>query len=220
MSRYQKGKTNLDFTEARDSEWQRHQLRRMQVCTQLQTANHASTPPLSFFTGRMLFLSPNWQCQSTEGNTSLSSFVLNCNCMHHLDLQPPTLPPYFSDWRLVICRLNGCCKLYDIRYLCTCIWFVGFIGAIVRVYICRHTAIVRLIAFILNRSLNVGFWLPMCINSRLELWNIMSLLCYVMYSWFSLMFKCHLIAHFSEEAGFLFAPMNFFLQLYRDSHWR
>ena len=26
MSRYQKGKTNLDFTETRDSEWQWHQL--------------------------------------------------------------------------------------------------------------------------------------------------------------------------------------------------
>jgi len=49
MSRYQKGKTNLDFTEARDSEWQWHQLRHMQVCTSLQTDNHASTPPLKFF---------------------------------------------------------------------------------------------------------------------------------------------------------------------------
>ena len=48
MSRYQKGKTNLDFTEARYSEWQWHQLGRMQVCTSLQTDNHASTPPLSF----------------------------------------------------------------------------------------------------------------------------------------------------------------------------
>ena len=48
VSRYQKGKTNLDFTEARDSEWQRHQLGHMQVCTSLQTDNHASTPPLSF----------------------------------------------------------------------------------------------------------------------------------------------------------------------------
>ena len=45
---YQKGKTNLDFTEARDSEWQRHQPGNMQVCTSLQTENHASTPPLSF----------------------------------------------------------------------------------------------------------------------------------------------------------------------------
>jgi len=49
VSRYQKGKTNLDFTEARDSEWQWHQLGRIQVCTSLQTDNHASTPPLSFY---------------------------------------------------------------------------------------------------------------------------------------------------------------------------
>ena len=48
MGRYQKGKTNLDFTEARDSEWQRHQQGHMQVCTSLQTDNHDSTLPLSF----------------------------------------------------------------------------------------------------------------------------------------------------------------------------
>jgi len=48
VSRYQKGKTNLDFTEARDSEWQWHQLGHMQVSTSLQTDNQASTPLLSF----------------------------------------------------------------------------------------------------------------------------------------------------------------------------
>ena len=48
VSRYQKGKTNLDFTGARDSEWQWHQLGHMQVCTSLQTDNHASTSLLSF----------------------------------------------------------------------------------------------------------------------------------------------------------------------------
>jgi len=48
VSRYQKGKTNLDFTKARDSEWQWHQLGHMQICTSLQPHNHASTPPLSF----------------------------------------------------------------------------------------------------------------------------------------------------------------------------
>ena len=48
VSRYQKGKTNLDFTEAGDSEWQWYQLGHMQVCTPLQTDNNASTPPLSF----------------------------------------------------------------------------------------------------------------------------------------------------------------------------
>jgi len=70
VSRYQKGKINLDFTEARDSEWQWHQLGYMQDCTSLQTDNHASTPPLSFFTGRMPFLPPNQQHQSTEGTQS------------------------------------------------------------------------------------------------------------------------------------------------------
>jgi len=42
-------KSNLDFTEGRDSEWQWHQLGHVQVCTSLQTDNHASTPPLSFY---------------------------------------------------------------------------------------------------------------------------------------------------------------------------
>jgi len=49
VSWYQKGKTNLDFAEAGDSEWQWHQLSHMQVCTSLQTDNHASAPPLSFY---------------------------------------------------------------------------------------------------------------------------------------------------------------------------
>jgi len=46
-SRYQKGKTNLDFTEARDREWQWHQLGHMQsVPRSRQPASHHS----SFFT--------------------------------------------------------------------------------------------------------------------------------------------------------------------------
>jgi len=58
VSRYQKGKTNLDFTEARDSEWQWHQLGHMQVCTSLQTDNHAGTPPLSFLQAGCPFCRP------------------------------------------------------------------------------------------------------------------------------------------------------------------
>jgi len=60
-------KINLDFTEARDSESQWHQLGRMQVCTSLRTDNHASTTTTQVFTGRMPFLPPNQQSQSTEG---------------------------------------------------------------------------------------------------------------------------------------------------------
>jgi len=42
----------------------------MQVCISLQTDNHASTHH-SVFTGRMTFLPPNQQRQSTEGLTSV-----------------------------------------------------------------------------------------------------------------------------------------------------
>jgi len=66
VSHYQKGKTNLDFTEARDIEWQWYQLGRMQVCTSLQT-DKRQHPTTQFFTGRMPFLPPNQQRQSTEG---------------------------------------------------------------------------------------------------------------------------------------------------------
>jgi len=51
VSLYQKGKTNLDFAEARDSDRVAAAsagLGHMQVCTSLQTDNHVSTPPLSF----------------------------------------------------------------------------------------------------------------------------------------------------------------------------
>jgi len=48
VGQYQKGKTNLDFTEARDSEWQWHQLGHVQVCTSLHTDVRASTPTVSF----------------------------------------------------------------------------------------------------------------------------------------------------------------------------
>jgi len=81
VSQYQKGKTNLDFTEAKDSEWQWHQLGHMHVCISLQTDNHASTPPLKFFTGRMPFLPPNQQRQSTEGielNNNVMTITRSC----------------------------------------------------------------------------------------------------------------------------------------------
>jgi len=67
VSRYQKGKTNLDYTEARHSEWQWHQLGHMQVCTSLHTDDHTSTPSLNFFTGRM----PS--CSQTNGIKALKA---------------------------------------------------------------------------------------------------------------------------------------------------
>ena len=77
----------------------------MQVCTSLQTDKHASTPPLSFFTGRMPFLPPNQQRQSTEGNKKLKRHKM---CWH-LDLRHTlTVPPF-----LFMCKtvMGGCVNI-------------------------------------------------------------------------------------------------------------
>ena len=91
VSRYQKGGTNLDFTEARDSEWQWHQLGQMQVCTLLQTDNHTSIPPLSFLQAG---------CPSCRPTNSVKA--LNANTTHKhkqpltLKLRPTIVAVYFS----------------------------------------------------------------------------------------------------------------------------
>jgi len=83
VSWYKKGKTSLDLNEARDNGgwWgQLHQLDHVQtIYTSLQTDKHTNKPHRhhtdtshqSIFTGQMLLLMPNQQCQSTEGT--------NCN---------------------------------------------------------------------------------------------------------------------------------------------
>jgi len=85
MSRYQKGKTNLDFTEARDSEWQWHQLHHMQVCTSLQTDNHASIPPLSFLQAGC----PS--CRPTNSVKALKAVNINCEYKRKI-----TFPNFFQ----------------------------------------------------------------------------------------------------------------------------
>ena len=77
VSRYQKGKTNLDFTEARDSEWQWHQLGRMQVCTSLQTDNHTSTPPLSFLQTGCPSCRPTNSVKALKEMMMMQSFIID-----------------------------------------------------------------------------------------------------------------------------------------------
>ena len=74
VSQYQKGKTNLDFTGARDSEWQWHQLA---ICKSAPRSRQTTTPTPhhSFFTGRMPFLPPNQQRQSTEGTSKVVDLI-------------------------------------------------------------------------------------------------------------------------------------------------
>jgi len=78
VSRYQKGKTNLDFTEARDSEWQWHQLGHMQVCNSLQTTTPA--------THHSCFLQAGCpSCHPTNSVKALKGFYTHClytnNCI-------------------------------------------------------------------------------------------------------------------------------------------
>jgi len=87
VSQYQKGKTNLYFNEASDSGWQWYQLGHTQVCTSFQTDNHAGTPPLSFFAGRMPFLTLNQQRQSTEG---ISNYYYYYYCQQRSSTLPPS----------------------------------------------------------------------------------------------------------------------------------
>jgi len=77
VSRYQKGKTNLDLLEQEivSTEQQWHHLGHMQICTSPQTDNHTSTLPLKFFfTVWMRFM----QHQGIKGNIK----GMLCKCVN------------------------------------------------------------------------------------------------------------------------------------------
>ena len=67
VSQYQTGKTSLDLNKARDDGvWGCSGI----ICKQSAPRSRqitTTTPHHSFFTGWMLFLTPNQQCQGTEG---------------------------------------------------------------------------------------------------------------------------------------------------------
>jgi len=103
VSQYQKGKTNVDFTGARDSEWQWHQLGRMQVCTSLQTDNHSNTPPLSFLQAGCPSCRPTNSVKALKARSAstlpLNSYQLSVSFLF-------TLPMLHGVWCTVYAR-NG-----------------------------------------------------------------------------------------------------------------
>ena len=101
VSRYQKGKTNLDFTEARDSEWQWHQLGYVQVCTSLETDNYASTRPLSFLQAGC----PSW-CPTNS-----------VKALEALSLKNIFLALYWSRFRLAFCIFLPFCSFAFLCYI-------------------------------------------------------------------------------------------------------
>jgi len=84
VSRYQKGKTSLDLNKARDNGVWGCSGISWTICKQSAPRFRqiaTPTPHHSIFTGRMLFLTPNQQCQSTEGNNAiyrLYTIVASC----------------------------------------------------------------------------------------------------------------------------------------------
>ena len=88
VSWYQKGKTSLDFTEARYSECQWHQLGHMQACTLLQTDNHASTPQLSFLQAGCPSCRPTNSIKALKGQLHIKQHInmlfLSINTVSHL----------------------------------------------------------------------------------------------------------------------------------------
>jgi len=101
VSRYQKGKTNLDFTEARDSEWQWNPLGHMQVCTLLQTDNHASTPPLSFLQAGCPSCRPANSVKALKANQD-SCMIFLTNCLSKLSLSCAPL----RSWEMLLGKLG------------------------------------------------------------------------------------------------------------------
>jgi len=63
------------------------------ICTSLQADNHASTSSLNVFTGRMLFLMPNQQCQGLKEILSSEHYETPLlSYHHHYIIKTPAAP--------------------------------------------------------------------------------------------------------------------------------
>ena len=111
VSQYQNGKTNLDFTEARDSEWQYASLH-------FDPDNHASNPPLSFLQTRCPSCRPTNNMKALKGYpcfilynisiwdqthdihiSGLSTYAISTSIglnLHHTLLQLPTYHHHYQ----------------------------------------------------------------------------------------------------------------------------
>ena len=121
----------------------------MIVCTSLQTDNHASSPPLSFLTGRMPFLPPNQQWQSTEGEKGETKTKYKNGCMQKKAVT-------VSDVKLGLFQSNQSsnCRIRNLaRYLFTCNQ--------------RHD---RCICGWVKMNW-YGYWLSDCVNSWSQSWR-------------------------------------------------
>jgi len=82
VSQYQKGKTNLDFIEARDCEWLWHRMGHMQVCTSLQTDNYASNDHSVFLQARCPSCCLTNSVKTPIAHQFTVNTLLDCIAMH------------------------------------------------------------------------------------------------------------------------------------------
>ena len=118
MSRYQKGKTNLDFTEARNSVCRWH----LAPCfRQIITP----APHHSVFTGRMPFLPPKQRHQSTEGSVFFKSYDVDGDTGAMFSCLEPGFWPLVCGRSLTSSGWPGSCRVVRStptcsRCSCTC----------------------------------------------------------------------------------------------------
>jgi len=92
----------------------------VQSSSQIVTTN---IPTSNFFTGRMPFLSPNQQCQSTEGRYSVSLLNINvCYLQAGYDPNQALVLCHMNDFRAGVLYLYEKMKLYV--HFCTTIEIV------------------------------------------------------------------------------------------------
>jgi len=75
-------KTQSRFTGTRDSEWQRHQLGHLQICTLTQTHNHAGITPLSFLQAGCHFCHPTNSVKALKA-VYCAIHLHKCYMFHH-----------------------------------------------------------------------------------------------------------------------------------------
>ena len=110
--------TNLDFTEARDSEWQWNPLGHMQVCTSLQTENHASTH-------RSVFLQAGCpSCRPTNSIKALKAISTEGSKIHigFTSLEPahPGSPGQRATKRVCVCSASYVSCKRGTACICCC----------------------------------------------------------------------------------------------------
>ena len=130
VSEYQKGKTNLDFTETSDSEWQWHQLGHMQVCTLLQTDNYASTPPLSFLQAGCPSCRPTNSVKALKAlthyitNIHISILLLDLNITGGNGLRLHVTAPWPKGQRVSSVLIAESLHWRTVIFKCSSFWFL------------------------------------------------------------------------------------------------